>query len=348
MPLISIISIGFLIFFHELGHFAIAKLVGIKVQEFSLGFGPKLLKFQRGETLYSIRAFFAGGFVKMIGMDSSEELSDEDRKRAFYVQPVWKKIFVLAMGPLTNILLASFLFFSVFMIKGLPSYPSKVGNVEVNSPADKAGIKKGDLILKINDKKISDAGQVIEIIKKNPNKEVEIVVNRRGKIISLNPVLGKWKENLGFLGVGFGVVFKKAGIWKSLKYSFVVTYEVVYQILLFLKDFPKHFTVLLKGGNSGFSGPVGIYKITTKTASQGIIPLLSLLGYLSLSLGIFNLLPFPPLDGGHVIFAEIEAIRGKSISKNVLIFFQAIGITMLLILLALVTRSDLIHSIPNM
>lgn len=348
MPLISLISIGFLIFFHELGHFVVAKLVGIKVQEFSLGFGPKLLKFQRGETLYSIRAFFAGGFVKMIGMDPSEELSNEDKSRAFYAQPTWKKVSVLAMGPVTNIILAIFLFFSVFMIVGLPFYPSRVGNVKAGSPANKAGIKKGDLILKVNNKKVFNADQVVRIIKKNPDRQIDLTVNRRGKIISLSPFLGRWKKKLGFLGVEFGVVFKKIGIWRSFKSSLAATYETIYQILIFLKGFPQRATLLVKGGNSGFSGPVGIYRLTTKTASQGIVPLLSLLGYLSLSLGVFNLLPFPPLDGGQMVFAEIEAVKRKPISRNVLVFFQAIGITMLLILLVLVTYSDLIHPIPGL
>lgn len=352
MFIIPLIAIGFLIFVHELGHFILAKLSGVKVSEFVLGFGPKVLKLKRGETTYGIAAFPLGGYVRMAGMGYAElgweeELSPEEAHRGFNKQPIWRKAAIISAGPVMNIIIAVILFFVVFLILGTPVFPNKLAGVSKNSPAAQAGLKKGDRIVVIEGKEVRYAPEIQKTIRANPGKKITVVIERGGKLLNLYPTLLKRKDNTGFLGVEFRVEFKYRGLLPAFAHSIRVTGLVIGQIFAAIIGFPKILGALLAGKASGLSGPVGIYRVTRHVAMQGLVALLSLLGGLSVSLGIFNFIPLPPLDGGQVLFAGIEWVRGKPLEKNVTALIQAIGISFLLLLLLLVTYSDIINPIPG-
>lgn len=352
MFIIPLIAIGFLIFVHELGHFVVAKLSGVKVSEFSLGFGPKVIKFKRGETTYGIAAIPLGGYVRMAGMGYAElgweeELPPEEANRGFNKQPIWRRAAIISAGPLMNIIIAVLLFFAVFLILGTPVFPNKLAGISKNSPAAEAGLKKGDRIIKIEGKEVETAPDIQKVIRANPGEKVTITVERDGRRLTVTPTLRKRADNTGFLGVEFRVEFKYRGLLSAFSYSLRTTGLVMGQIFAAIAGFPKIFSALLAGKASGLSGPVGIYRVTAHVAMQGLISLLSLLAGLSISLGVFNLLPLPPLDGGQVLFAGIEWVRGRPLDRNVIALVQAVGISFLLLLLLLVTYSDIINPIPT-
>lgn len=351
MFIIPIIAIGFLIFVHELGHFAVAKLSGVKVSEFSLGFGPKIVKFKRGETTYGIGAVPLGGYVRMAGMGYAElgweeELPPEEVHRGFNKQPIWRRAAIISAGPLMNIIIAVLLFFTVFLILGTPVFPNKLAGISKNSPAAEAGLKKGDIIIEIEGKRVKTAPEIQEVIRAHPGEKIAVVVEREGRQLTVTPTLRRRSNDIGFLGVEFRVEFKYRGLLAAFYHSVRTTGLVISQIFAAIIGFPKIFSALLAGRASGLSGPVGIYRVTAHVAMQGLIALLSLVAGLSVSLGVFNLLPLPPLDGGQVLFAGIEWIRGKPLDRNVIALVQALGISFLLLLLLLVTYSDIINPIP--
>lgn len=351
MFLVAIIAISFLIFVHELGHFVAAKLLGVKVSEFFLGFGPKILRIRKGETAYGIGSIPLGGYVRMVGMGWEEQAPSEDAHRSFSNQPIWSRVLIISAGPLMNLIVALFLFLAVFLIMGTPFFPSKIVGVLKNSPADVVGMKDGDRIITVKGQKVTSAQEIVKIIKSNPGREIRIVVTRENSEDSENKIVFTPrladKDKKGFLGVEFKVEFRKRGLIDAFIHSTRTTAIVTSQVLIYLKNFPKVINLLLAGKVSGISGPVGIYRITTHVAYQGLVALLSLMAALSISLGVFNLLPLPPLDGGHVLFAGIELVRRKPLDRNIMIFIQAIGISLLLFLLLLVTYSDIINPIPR-
>ncbi len=350
MFLIAIIAISFLIFVHEFGHFVLAKLSGVKVSEFFLGFGPKIFKIKRGETAYGIGTIPIGGYVRMVGMGWEESIPTEEAERSFSKQPIWRRLLIISAGPIMNLLIGLFFFLAVFLIIGTPFFPTKIAGISPSSPAERAGMKAGDHIVAVKGKEVSSADEIVKIIKENPGKEVDITISREGignsdNGMVLTPRLAT-KNNKGFLGVEFKVEFEKRGLINAFLHSARTTGMVIAQIATVLKEFPKIFSLMLAGEPGGISGPVGIYRITYHVANQGLVAFLSLMAVLSISLGIFNLLPLPPLDGGHVLFAGIEFVRRKPLDRNVMIFLQAVGISLLLMLLLLVTYTDIINPIP--
>lgn len=348
MFLIAIIALSVLIFIHELGHFVIAKMVGVKVIEFSLGFGPKIFRYQRGDTTYGIGILPAGGYVKLAGMGFEEKLPPEEEPHAFSAQPIWKKVGVVSGGPAMNFFLGIFLFWLAFLIMGVPFFPNTLSAVRKNSPAYQAGIKPGDKIIAIDGNLVDNAQDVIKIVKAHPLEKVAVKIIRDGEQLAFEPTLGKWQKNLGFLGVQFQVKFKKGNPILALKESGRVTMFVGTETLKLMGDFPKMFGRLLAGKSSGLIGPVGFVRVTTKIAYQGLVALLSVLAGLSISLAIFQLIPLPPLDGGHLLFAFLERLKGSPIDRKTIIFIQTIGVSLLLMLFLLVTYSDVVRPIPRL
>ncbi|MCL6634647.1 MAG: site-2 protease family protein, partial [Peptococcaceae bacterium] len=205
----SVFVFGMLVFFHELGHFAVAKLVGIKVHEFSLGFGPRLFGIPVGETSYNVRALPLGGFVRMAGMDPNEEEDPKDEQRGFNKKTVGQRIAVIFAGPLMNFLLAVLLASGVFFFQGLPvpSAGTKIGQVVPNSPAEKAGILPGDRIVAVNDRPVEKWVELVSFINQRPEQDLKLTVVRDGAEKQLEVKTLRDENGLGKIGIYQGSDF---------------------------------------------------------------------------------------------------------------------------------------------
>jgi regulator of sigma E protease len=346
---VAIAGFGLLIFVHELGHFVAAKIFGIKVKEAFLGFGPKLVTKKRGETEYGIAALPLGGYVKLAGMEPEEPAEEDDNDRTFDSKSILKRIGVIFMGPLMNILIAIPIFALIFII-GVPTVTNRIDKVIPGSTAQKIGLKSGDRIIRVDDKSVEDWNGVISNIGSKGGKKVKLVIGRNGEKLTFNPIIGKklakviingkpTKRVRGFLGIQGSAETKRYPIIASIGKGFALTVEYTRTIVsLFASIFTGKipFSTVAKGS----AGPIGVGYILTKMARRGIIDYLWLLGIIGPNLAIINLFPFPPLDGGRVAFLIYEALRGKPVSKERMTQFQTVGITILLFLMAILLVTD--------
>lgn len=335
-----IIIFGLLVFFHELGHFALAKINKIKVHKFALGMGPKILKYQGKETEYSLRLLPIGGFVKMEGED---EASND--KNSFNSKSPLQRLSVLAAGPIMNVILAVLLISIVIFSIGIPSNMNIVGDFSKSSPAKLAGIKKGDKIVKINNTDINSWEDIHKTISKSKEQELKIQVIRNNKTLSFNviPILDK-ESNRRIIGIN---QYLKKSLYLSVKYSIEGVFYAISQI----------FDILFKlitgepGIKDQFVGPIGIIdminKATAASSSHVLLDLLLLAANLSISLAIFNILPIPALDGGRILFILIELIKGKPIDPEKEGFVHLFGFVILMGLMVLVLYKDIVRFILN-
>ncbi|NLJ79178.1 MAG: RIP metalloprotease RseP [Tissierellia bacterium] len=317
------------ILFHEFGHFIVAKTVGIKVNEFSIGMGPKFFQKERGETKYSIRILPIGGYVSMEGED--EGSSDP---RSFNRVPVLSRIAVISAGAIMNFILAIIVFSIVVFSLGMPT--TTIQNVQPDSPAERIGIQNGDAIVRINDKPINDWDSIVERINSaSPDKELKVTIMRDEKELdySLQPTKGEDDRTI----IGIEPVLKKSFLL-SIKGGVEQTLAVLKMMFGFLR-------MALRGQVStrDLSGPVGVIYTIGEAAKYGIVNLLYLMGFISVNLGFFNLLPLPALDGSRIIFLIIEMIRGKAINPEKEGFIHFIGFVLLILLMLIVTYSDIIR-----
>lgn len=347
--IIAILVIGVLIFIHELGHFLAAKLMKVRVEIFSLGFGPKILGVTLGETEYRLSAIPLGGYVKLYG-EHPENLSGIiDKEKAFAFKKTWQKAFIVAAGPLANFLLPVLIFFFLFWISGSYLSPAKIGEVLPNSPAERTGLKVGDEILEINGKKIKSFEELILILReKEEISQVTLKIKREEQIfqVTINPelregynIFGK-KTKVPFLGIKSSqeIVHQEHGVLESLglaleKVVDITKFTMIAIYKLFTGDLPL----------STLGGPIMIGKMAGETAKLGFYPLLYFTAFLSLNLGIINLLPIPMLDGGHLILFGIEAIRRKPLSLKTQELIFKIGFVILILLTIVVFYNDIIR-----
>ncbi len=341
----AIILFGFLIFIHELGHFLSAKISGVRVLKFSIGFGPKIIGRKIGETEYLLSAVPLGGYVKMYG----EEVGDEviDTKRSFKHQPVSKKIFIVIAGPLFNIIGAVLLFWIVY-IYGIPVLKPVIGEIMPNSPAYTAGLQPKDKIIEINGEKIGNWFDMAQFIQKNPEKSLEFKIERNGeiKIINITPEQKEAKNLFGekvFVGqIGIKPAeeffIHRENPVTALNKSIEKCIEIVeLTYLTIVKIFQRVVSTDVIGG------PILIFQAAGKTAEQGIVSFLSFAAIISINLGILNLLPIPVLDGGHILFFLIEGIRRKPLSEKFIAVSQKIGIAFLIALMMLAFYNDILR-----
>ena len=319
----SLLVFLLVVMLHEFGHFAVAKLSGIKVNEFSIGMGPKIYQKQKGETFYSLRALPVGGYVAMEG----EEDNSHD-PRAFNNVSIVKRMAVVLAGAFMNFVLAFIAFTLIFSIVGYGS--SEIEKVISNSPADKAGIQSGDIIIKINENKVKDIYDINSIISKNQKEEMDFQINREGNILNLKIKPEYSEENQMYL---IGITSKlDHSILKSISLGATRTLEMS---KLILKSIKMMFSGSFK--MEYLSGPVGVVQLIGSESSKGFLNFLQILGLISVNLGVFNLLPIPALDGGKFLFLLIEALRGKPIDEKIEQGLSLIGISLLFSLMIYVT-----------
>ncbi len=337
--LASVIVFGLLIFFHELGHFMVAKLVGIKVQEFSLGFGPKLLSLPRGETTYSLRAFPLGGFVRMAGMDPDEE-KDADEERGFNRKTVGQRISVIIAGPVMNFVLAIMLLAVIFMFYGMPDMPTnRVQELLPGRPAEAAGIRPGDVIVEIDGKKVDTWEQLSKTVAASPERQLNMVVERGGD--SLTFKVTPYRDDRGLGKIGIQPAPKKAGPLEALVSGGKYTAMLTYKILEYLGRGITRQVPLELGG------PVRIVATINEAvqSTSWFINLMSLSAFLSISLGLFNLFPIPALDGSRIMFLLLEKIRGRPVEPRRENFIHMVGFGLLILLIVVITYNDILHLI---
>ena len=313
-------------------------MTNMRVEEFAIGFGPKLFSYKKGETLYSLRIIPLGGFNKISGMDPDEK----NDPKAYSAKPIWARMIVILAGSLMNFILPVILFFMVFMSSGIetPSDKPILGTILPDKPAAIAGLHEGDRIIAVNNKQIINWQEFVEIIQVSPNTSLTLDVQKTttGQLekVTITPQHDE-SANKGVIGVVQHFDKRYPGVIESAALSVKATYTIMGQMLIALKD------IFTGQAPADVAGPIGVMRITGEVAQQGIMPLLKFAGFLSLNLGLINLFPIPALDGGHFIFLMIEAIRRKPISKRVLETIHTMGFVLLISLMILVTFKDIMR-----
>ncbi len=341
--IIALIVFGAIVFFHELGHFLLAKKNGVGVTEFSLGMGPRLYSFEKGGTKYSLKVLPFGGSCMMVGEDE-----DSEDKNAFNNKGVWARISVIAAGPIFNFILA---FIFAVIVLGVVGYDKpQISGVMEGYPAQEAGLKEGDIITELNGKKIKLYREVTLYMLVHVGEPVTITVDRNGTSYTTT-IQPKQNENGAYyMGIYSSSGRVKAKPLEILQYSF---YEIRYQIDMVIQSLKMLFTGKL--GVNDLSGPVGIVNmvgevVENSTSTQVSMTtnlfsiLLNLLNFsimLSANLGVMNLLPIPALDGGRLVFLVIEAIRGKPIDRQKEGMVHFVGLMLLMVLMVYVMFNDI-------
>jgi len=347
-----IVVLGVLIFFHELGHFLIAKLCNVKVLKFSLGFGPKVMGKKMGETEYVISAFPLGGYVKMLGEENNEEIIPEEAYRSFSKQPVVTRIAIAAAGPIFNFLLAFILFSGIFLISGYPIMIPEVGQVRPDSPADKSRILKGDIIEYIDGKNINKWGDIKKFIEKSPHKDLHMVIIRGNKRIStivspkeeiVKNIFGEEIKSalIGIVASG-NIKELQLGPFQALMEGGKKTWELTaLTVLTVVKLFQGVIPLKTLGG------PIMIGQLTGDIARENLSYLLPFMAVISINLAILNLLPVPVLDGGLILLFLIEIVIRKPLSIKKREMAQKIGFFLLILLMVIVFYNDLVRIITK-
>lgn len=345
-----IVVLGILIFFHELGHFLMAKYFGVKVLKFSLGFGYKLAGKKIGDTEYLISTIPLGGYVKMLGEndDDNETLPPHEAERAFNNQHVLKRIAIVAAGPFFNLILALFLFSGLYLVSGNHVMTTEIGQVRPESPAYKAGLKKGDVILSVQGKMLESWSEIKKQVQDQAGKPLVITVQRADKTLSLTviPEESVVKNIFGeeiksaLIGIVASGQYKKLemGPWPSIKEGFRKTWEVIHlTCVTIVKLFQGVVPIKTLGG------PILIGQMTGQLAKESFTYLIPFMAVISINLGILNLLPIPILDGGVIIFLLIELFIGKPIGLKKRDMAQKVGLFLLIFLMAVVFYNDILR-----
>lgn len=327
----AIIIFCLLIFVHELGHFIVAKVCGVKVNEFAIGMGPAIFKKQKGETLYAVRLFPIGGFCAMEGEDE-----DSEDDRAFNNKPAWQRALVLTAGSFMNLLTAVVLMIVIAFVVGQAT--TTVNEVLDDSPAYRAGMMSGDRIVEVDGTAVDEWNDVITYIGESSRDTADIVVERDGAQQTLTAALEYDKESgRNKIGITPEMKHSVAGsVGSGMKNTWnmtVMMYKVIKQ--LFTGDVSV----------SELSGPVGIVYAVNQSAKAGVIYVVYLASLLSLNLAIMNMLPFPALDGGRLLFLLIRKITGKRITDAIEGKIHFIGIILLMVLMVYVTWNDIVKFI---
>ena len=358
IPFLILITI--VVFIHEYGHYYFAKKYGVGITDFSIGFGKEIFGWNdKSGTRWKVCWIPLGGYVKFFGdrnvFSESEQqeviskYNEEDRKKLFILKPLYQRSIIVAAGPIANFVLAILIFTLINIFVGKDITPAIVGEVQKDSPAFIAGMKKNDNIISIDNKEVQSILQVSTFINISTSEAIEFIVLRNDQEISLliKPNLVDGKDSLGnsvkkrIIGIKLSSINnelqkQRLGPAKALYYAGKELWFVIITSLNYIKG--------MITGSADFSqlgGPVKIAKITGQVAEYGIIPFISIMAYISISLGLINLFPIPMLDGGHLMFYSIEKILGRPLSQKTQEGFFRIGLFLLFSLMFFVTFNDL-------
>lgn len=328
----AIFVFGMIVFIHEFGHFITAKLSGMRVDEFAIGFGPKILQVKRGETVYTLRAVPLGGFNRIAGMTDQEPLDE----RSFLTQSLWKRFMVISAGAIFNFLLAILIFFGIIASVGVPSVSTDavIGSVASNSPAARAHLEPNDRILRIQNTEVSAWTDISPAFKGTEGHVVTVLIERQGtqKEVSLIPEATNGRT---LIGINPQTIYKTESIDRAALMSVKTTWGIIEGMVSGLID------MITGREKAELAGPVGIAQMAGQVAQVGFVHLLEFTALLSINLGIINLLPLPVLDGGHLIMILIEGVTRKKVPTKVLEKIQMTGVALLLALFLYTTFSDI-------
>lgn len=351
----TILLLGILIFVHEFGHFIAAKLFRIRVERFSIGYPPRMIGKKIGETDYCLSWIPFGGYVKIAGMvDESldkAQLEKPPEHWEFRSRPWYQKFLVILAGPMMNILLAYFVFAGAILYNGMGEVSSEplIGGVVQGEPADRAGLKEGDRIVSIDGKSIKTWGDIADVVHNAPEKPLSVSWAREDSLYSATIVPVRTKipsdgdiREVGLIGIDAVVTMRKASLFEALEFG---GKNIYYWGKLVLVSIAK----LISGRESirSIAGPVLIAKMAGESARSGFETFIGFLAFLSLNLGILNLLPIPVLDGGHLVIIHIEGIIRKSISVKVKLLIQQIGMILIFALTIFVLYQDIIRVVKK-
>ena len=311
-----------IVLIHEGGHFITAKLTGMRVDEFAVGFGPKLGGLKKGETLYSLRAIPLGGFNRIAGMDSSDKTDDP---RAFVNRPVWARLLVIAAGSISNVLLAFFIFVGAFLYAGYQTFPNLpvVGGVLAGTSAEKQGIEAGDKILSVAGKEVNTWTDIGKITKDLDTRIVPVKVNHEGEEKTLTIMMTDGEGGRPIIGISPYLEHHQVGVGEA----FLMGGE---RCVFLLKMMVTGLADMITGHEADVAGPIGVARMSAQVADTGFLSLLLFIALLSLNLGFLNLLPIPLLDGGVLILTLIEGVSGRERPEKALYYIQTVGVTILL------------------
>lgn len=337
--LLALFILGILIMVHELGHYTAGRLLKFDIFEFAIGMGPKVFSKKKNGIAYSLRAIPFGGFVAF-----DNESSINKGELNFHKNPIWKRIIVILAGPIMNILVAYVLVVIMIAVVGIPSgvLPT-VDTVTVGTPAEQAGLLPGDEFVKANDISIdSDYDALQGVLEKNQGEPIEFKVDREGQIVDLT-IVPKYDEaeDRYMMGIYLKQKIETMPFFKSLSYGLEYSFLLIKELLRFL------FNLVTKGQGAGdVAGPVGSIGIIANTAkTQNFSNLLNLIAFISMNLGVFNLLPIPPLDGSKFILFGVEAVRGKPLSLEKEGMIQMVGFVLFILLAIVLTYKDILRMV---
>ena len=359
IPFVFVLSL--VVFFHELGHFLVARRCGVRIMVFSIGFGPEIVGFDdRYGTRWKISAIPLGGFVKFFGDDNAASVPDaariaamdaQERAQSFAFQPVYKRAAIVVAGPLANFILAIVIFAGVFMLYGKQTMSARVDSVLPDSAAAAAGFKPGDLVVAIDGRPIDNFAEFQRLVGTSAGETLTITVDRGGvqQMLKATPALKEVKDNfgnvqrIGVLGISRSMapedlklhpVSPPRAIWMSVQ----ETWSVIDRTLGYIGG-----VIVGREAANQLGGPIRIAQMSGQVASFGFVPLIQLAAVLSVSIGLLNLFPIPLLDGGHLLFYTIEALRGRPLSERAQEVGFRIGLAIVLMLMIFATFNDIVH-----
>ncbi len=349
------------VFFHELGHFLVARWCGVKIKAFSIGFGPELVGFNdRHGTRWKISAIPLGGYVKFLGDEDAastpdratlDALSEDERRDTFFGKPLWQRAAIVAAGPFANFLLAIAIFAVIFTIYGREVTTARVDQVVPGSAAEKAGFKSGDLILTIDGSKIETFNDLQRIVSTSADLPLTVVVDRSGQKVTLAATPERREvtdrfgnvHRIGQLGLsrdatGANVTTERYAFPEAVWMGARETWFVIDRTFAYIGG-------LFAGRESTdeLGGPIRVAQVSGQVATLGFAALVNLAAVLSVSIGLLNLFPVPMLDGGHLLFYAIEAIRGRPLSARAQDISFRIGLAAVVMLMLFTTWNDIIH-----
>jgi regulator of sigma E protease len=359
VPFLFVLSL--VVFFHELGHFLIARWCGVRILAFSIGFGPELIGFRdRYGTRWKIAAIPLGGYVKFFGDENAASMPDaarlasmdeSEKSQSFVFQPVVKRAAIVVAGPFANFLLAIVIFAGIFMLYGKQSMTARVDSVQPGSAAAAAGFQPGDLVVAINGSAIADFADMQRIVSESAGEPLTITVDRKGAqlLLKATPALKEVKDNfgnvhrIGILGITrstapedlkFQPVSPPQAVWMGVQ----ETWFVIDRTMSYIGG-----VIVGREAADQLGGPIRIAQMSGQVATVGFVALIHLAAVLSVSIGLLNLFPIPLLDGGHLLFYSIEALRGRPLSERAQEVGFRIGLAIVLMLMIFATFNDIVH-----